>query len=239
MINIEEYKTKIPPNKLDRIFVLGGGEELEYYEYGHIETDYLKKRDKELARVIDKVGLIRREVIPDIFKALVFSVLSQQVSSKAADTVFFRIKELLGEITPNSVGNAGEERLRACGLSGRKVSYIKGIASAALSGELNPGELSGMTDQEVIKRLCLLPGIGVWTAEMLLIFSMRRPDVVSYGDFGIRRGMIKVYRLEELTREQFMYYKKRYSPYGTVASLYLWEAARPDFERSNYAVHNR
>jgi len=77
----------------------------------------------------------------------------------------------------------------------------------------------------VIKRLVSLPGVGVWTAEMMLIFSLQRPDVVSWGDYGIRKGMMKLYGLDELTREQFDKYRKRYSPYGSVASLYLWEIA--------------
>jgi len=88
--------------------------------------------------------------------------------------------------------------------------------------------LREMPDETVIERLCALKGIGVWTAEMLLIFSLGRPDVLSWGDLAIRRGMTRLYGLKELTREKFEMYRKRYSPYGTVASLYIWAVSHEE-----------
>ncbi|MCU0564846.1 MAG: DNA-3-methyladenine glycosylase 2 family protein, partial [Desulfobacterales bacterium] len=96
------------------------------------------------------------------------------------------------------------------------------IGEAAVSGELDLVGLRAMPDARVIERLSSLPGIGVWTAEMLLIFSLCRPDVVSWGDLAIRRGMMNLYGLKDLSREQFDRFRKRYSPCGSVASLYLW-----------------
>jgi len=87
-------------------------------------------------------------------------------------------------------------------------------------------QLAHLSDEEVIKQLSLLNGVGIWTAEMLLIFSLQRPDVVSYGDLGIRKGMMKLYGLESLTKKQFESYREHYSPYGSVASLYLWELSK-------------
>jgi 3-methyladenine DNA glycosylase/8-oxoguanine DNA glycosylase len=107
-------------------------------------------------------------------------------------------------------------------MSVRKAEYIKGIAEAAISGEVDFGTLHTLTDEEIIKKLSSLRGVGVWTAEMLLIFSLCRPDVVSYKDLAICRGMMNLYGLKELPIEKFERYKKRYSPYGSVASLYLW-----------------
>ena len=101
-------------------------------------------------------------------------------------------------------------------LPDRNAGYITMAADVVLSGGLDLEGLCRLSDEEVVKTLTALPGIGRWTAEMLLIFSMRRPDVVSYSDLGIRRGMKRVYGLKELTREQFMHYRNRYSPYGTV-----------------------
>jgi len=118
------------------------------------------------------------------------------------------------------------DSIRGCGIPDRKAGYIKMAADLVLSGGLDLEGLCRLSDEEVVKTLTALPGIGRWTAEMLLIFSMRRPDVVSYSDLGIRRGMKRVYGLKELTREQFMHYRNRYSPYGTVASFYLWAASR-------------
>ena len=105
----------------------------------------------------------------------------------------------------------------------RKAGYIKGIADAAITGELDFETLYTFTDMEIIKKLSALNGVGVWTAEMLLIFSLCRPDVVSYGDLAIRRGMMNLYSLKSLPKEKFDRYLKRYSPYGSVASFYLWK----------------
>jgi DNA-3-methyladenine glycosylase II len=94
-----------------------------------------------------------------------------------------------------------------------------------LSGEIDFNSLNNMSDSDIINKLTRLRGVGVWTVEMLLIFSLCRPDVVSYNDFGIRKGIMKLYQLNELNRNQFDIFRKRYSPYGTTASLYLWEIA--------------
>ncbi|HHV50772.1 MAG TPA: DNA-3-methyladenine glycosylase 2 family protein [Clostridiales bacterium] len=202
----------------------------KYFSYGEKEINYLKSRDSRLAEVIERYGYIRRELIPDLFTALIFSIIGQQISPKAADTIMAKLTSLLGEVTPALVAGADTERLRSCGISERKAGYIKQVAGAVFEGKINLGSLKGLSDEEVVQELVKLPGIGRWTAEMLLIFSMGRMDVVSFGDLGIRRGMMKVYDLNGLTREQFEFYRKRYSPYGTVASLYLWEAAK-DCER--------
>lgn len=195
---------------------------MEVFKYGQKELNYLKKKDKKLALVIDNIGIIEREVITDLFPALVSSIVSQQISSKAAETVWRRLKDELEDITPESIVAAEVEAIQKCGLSMRKASYIKGIGEAVSKGELNLLKLHEMDDNEVIVKLSSLKGIGVWTAEMLLIFSMERPDVVSWGDLAIRRGMMNLYGLKTLSKEQFGKYRKRYSPYGSVASLYLW-----------------
>ncbi|HBR01215.1 MAG TPA: DNA-3-methyladenine glycosylase 2 family protein [Ruminiclostridium sp.] len=195
---------------------------MEIFKYGPKELDYLKKKDKKLAAAIDRIGMIERRVIPDLFTALVHSIVSQQISSKAAETVWNRMRERLGAITPETIGNAAAEDIQKFGLSMRKANYIKGISEAAIRGRLKLTELKELSDSKIIEHLSSLNGIGVWTAEMLLVFSMERPDVVSWGDLAIRRGMMRLYGLETLSKEQFERYRKRYSPYGSVASLYLW-----------------
>ena len=196
------------------------------FQYGQKEIDYLKKRDKVLGRAIDEIGIIRRPVIPDLFTALIWNIVGQQISSKAANTVWNRMLDRYSPITPETIMAITAEEIQKCGMSNRKANYIKGIAEAVVQGKLNLLELKHLPDDEVIKRLSSLPGIGVWTAEMLMIFSMQRPDVVSWGDLAIRRGMMTLYGLKDLTREQFHEYRKRYSPYGSVASLYLWVISR-------------
>lgn len=192
------------------------------FEYGQTEIGYLKRRDRKLGAAIDRIGMIRREVTPDLFTALVKSIVAQQISSKAADTVWARLCNQIPRINPESIASTRIENIQKSGLSMRKAQYIKGLGDVALSGELNLAELCELPDSEIIKKLSSLHGLGVWTAEMLLIFSLCRPDVLSWGDLAIRRGMINLYGLRSLSKEQFDRYRRRYSPHGSVASLYLW-----------------
>jgi DNA-3-methyladenine glycosylase II len=197
------------------------------FQYGNTEVDYLKRKDKKLAIAIEQIGKIKREITPDPFIALISSVVSQQISKKAAETVWDRLNTLLGTINPESIVQTNLAEIRGCGMSEKKAGYIKGIAEAAQSGRVDFKMLNTLPDEEIIKKLSSLYGVGVWTAEMLLIFSLNRLDVLSYNDLAIRRGMMNLYGLKELTKEKFERYRKRYSPYGSVASLYLWELSQP------------
>lgn len=198
---------------------------MPFFQYGTDETEYLKKRDPVLGRAIDRIGPVYREVIPDLFEALVNAVVGQQVSTRAQATIWARMKEAYPFFTPELICGMPDEALRRFGISLRKVSYIKGAAEKILSGELDLAVLEQKTDLEVCRELSSLNGIGVWTAEMLLLFSMQRPDVLSYRDLAIRRGLRMLYRHREITPKLFEKYRKRYSPYGSVASLYLWAVA--------------
>jgi 3-methyladenine DNA glycosylase/8-oxoguanine DNA glycosylase len=204
---------------------------MHIYEYGEKEIAYLKTKDQTLAEAIDRIGKIERHVIRDPFVALISSIVAQQVSIKAAETVYARLTKLAVEITPESIGSLSIEEIQKCGMTFRKAGYIKGIAEAALSGEVDFHALHQLPDEEVVKRLSALSGIGIWTVEMLLIHSLCRPDVVSYGDLAIRRGMMNLYGLETLSKAEFDTYRKRYAPHGTVASLYLWALSVEEPER--------
>jgi len=196
---------------------------MHIFRYGSTAIDHLGKRDKKLGKAIEEIGMIERGVTPDLFTALVASVASQQVSAKAAETVWNRMEDRFGTITPEAIAAIPAEEIQQCGMSMRKAGYIKGIGDAVAAGNLDLEELHELPDEDVIARLSALDGVGVWTAEMLLIFSMERPDVVSWGDLAIRRGMMRLYGKEAINRAAFERYRKRYSPYGSVASLYLWE----------------
>lgn len=200
---------------------------MQFFKYGKTEIEYLKKKDRKLACVIDRIGIIERKVTPDLFTALISSIVGQQISRKAAATVWNRLCELLGEeITPEAIAGVSDECIKECGMSHRKASYIRGCADAVLNGSLDISELESLPDAEVIKKLTTLHGVGIWTAEMLMMFSMQRQDIVSWDDLALKRGICRLYNHKNLTKEQFMRYKKRYSPYGSVASLYLWEISR-------------
>ena len=159
----------------------------------------------------------------DLFYALVESIVSQQLAVKAAEAIFRRLENLLGEeITAERLLAASFEDLRECGLSGRKIEYLRGLAEAKISGSVDFDSLGERSDAEIIAELVKLKGVGVWTVEMLLIFALGRPDILSFNDLGIRRGIMMLNGLESLTKTQFEEYRRRYSPYGTLASLCLW-----------------
>lgn len=196
---------------------------MQIFKYDATEMNYLKSRDALLGVAMDRIGKVERRVIPDLFTALIHAIVGQQISTKAAATVWGRILKCYGAVTPQIIAGAPVEEIQQCGLSTRKAGYIKNAGEKIVSGELNLEELYALPDNKVIERLSALRGIGTWTAEMLLFNSMERPDVVSWGDIAIRRGMMKLYGLPELTKKQFDEYRKIYSPYGSVASIYLWE----------------
>ena len=197
----------------------------QYFAYGAEETDYLARKDKRLASVIERVGPIRREVRPDLFDALMHAIVGQQIATKAQQTVWGRLVQALGQVTPATVDAADADSLQRLGLSYRKVGYMKGAARRVLQGELDVEALRHMNDASVSAALCQLDGVGVWTAEMLMLFSLQRPDVLSFGDLAIIRGLRMIYRHKVVSRERFETYRRRFSPYGSVASLYLWAVA--------------
>ncbi len=196
-----------------------------HFVYGERELDHLRKRDKRLARVIDRVGPVRREVDPDLFSAVVHHIVGQQISTKALATVWGRFRGSLGTVNAVTVLGAGEEGLRALGLSGRKASYILDFAERVDEGSFDLDAVRAMDDADAVAALSSLKGVGVWTAEMILLFCLQRPDVFSYGDLAIHRGLRMVYRHREVGPERFERYRRRFSPYGSVASLYLWAVA--------------
>lgn len=194
------------------------------FEYGEKETDYLKKADQVLGEVIDRMGKIERIIIPDLFPALIYAVIGQQISLKAAGTIWARMQERF-KILPEVIAAVPTEEIQKCGMQSTKAGYIKGIAQKIADREFDLQELYALSDQDAIKKLSTLNGIGRWTAEMLLLNSMERRDIISYGDIAIRRGIMKLYSLPELSKEDFITYKNRYSPYGSIASIYLWRVS--------------
>ena len=201
-----------------------------YFEYGEKEVEYLKSRDAKLAAAIEAVGHVNREMMDegDLFAAIVHHIIGQQISSAAQATVWARLQESLGEVTPATVSSATPEDLQACGTTFKKVGYIKNFAEQVESGAFDLDAVACMSDADAIAALSSLPGIGAWTAEMLLLFCLGRPDILSYGDLAIHRGMRMVYHHRKVTRQLFEKYRRRYSPYGSVASLYLWAISHMD-----------
>ena len=193
----------------------------------------LAAADERLRRLIERIdhAVIAerlRSRTSDRFEALCRIVAGQQVSTAAARTVWGRVRESFGGPPQPAqlTGPGAVARLRAAGLSGRKASYMVGIAAAIEAGELRPAELDRATDEEVIGTLVALKGLGRWSAEMFLIFDLGRPDVFSGGDLGLRRGIQIAYGLEKPpTPERAVEIAERWRPNRSLASLYLWAAA--------------
>lgn len=197
---------------------------MQYVECTDEAMAYLCGRDDRLKAVIGRLGRIQRTRTEGLFEALIGSFVSQQISIKAADAIWNRLKAA-SDIDPVKLAAMEEAQLRALGLSGRKALYVKAAANAVVEGTLDLNALQAMSDGEVKQRLCALYGVGEWTAEMLMIFSLGRPDVLSERDLGIVRGIKRVYDMENITPEFISGLKKNVSPFGTVASLYLWAVA--------------
>ena len=196
-----------------------------FFQYGEKETEYLKQKDKKLAAVIDRIGKIERAVDTDLFSAVVHHIVGQQISTKAQATIWQRMNDVLGVVNAENILSADVEGLQALGMTFRKAEYISDFARKVKSGEFDLDAIWKKSDDEVIAELSALKGIGVWTAEMILLFCMQRPDVFSFGDLAILRGMRMVYHHRKIDRKLFEKYRRRLSPYCSVASLYFWAVA--------------
>ena len=193
-----------------------------YFAYGQTETDYLKAKDSRLAAVIDRLGHINRTVDTDLFSSVVHHIIGQQISTKAQTTIWQRMQDALGTVTADSIAAAGVPLLQSLGMTFRKAEYITDFAEKVHTGAFDLEGIWQKSDEEAIRELSSLNGIGVWTAEMILLFCMQRQDVLSCDDLAIQRGLRMVYHHRKIDRGLFEKYRRRFSPYGSVASLYIW-----------------
>lgn len=196
-----------------------------FFRYGEKEVTYLKQKDKRLAEVIDKVGKIERKVDTDLFSSVVHHIIGQQISTKAQATIWQRMQDNLGIVNADTILAAGIDKLQSFGMTFKKAEYITDFSIKVQSGAFDLEGIWDKSDNEVIEELSALKGIGVWTAEMILLFCMQRPNVFSYGDLTILRGMRMVYHHRKIDRKLFEKYRRRLSPYCSVASLYFWAVA--------------
>lgn len=196
-----------------------------YFSYGQTEIDYLTSRDARLGWAIEHIGPVQREVQDDLFTAVLHCIVGQQISTAAHITIWNRFLDTFGTIDPPMICALDSETLQSLGISFRKADYILDFAHKVCSGELDLDALITLDDQAFIEQLITLRGIGTWTAEMLLTFCLQRPDVLSYGDLAIQRGLRMLYRHRAINPARFAKYHRRYSPYSTTASLYLWAIA--------------
>lgn len=196
-----------------------------YFAYGETEISYLRKKDKRLCEVIDRIGHIDRAVDSELFSSVVHHIVGQQISTRAQATVWQRMQDILGEVNADTILAAGVPKLQSMGMTFRKAEYITDFSEKVRTGAFDLYAVEHMSDADAIRELSALQGIGVWTAEMILLFCLQRPDVFSYDDLAIQRGLRMVYHHRKIDRRLFEKYRRRFHPYCSVASLYLWAVA--------------
>jgi DNA-3-methyladenine glycosylase II len=186
---------------------------------------HLRSCDPVLSTIISHVGPYRMVYRPPEFSTVVRSIVYQQVTGKAAATIIARLEAAAGGLKPRAIAGMTDEALRACGLSAQKRSYIQDLAEKTLTRKLRFRGLADLPDEEVIQRLTAVKGVGVWTAQMFLMFALRRQDVLPTGDLGIQVAMQKAYGLSEKPKPpEMMRLATPWRPYATAACWYLWRS---------------
>ena len=188
--------------------------------------NHLRQSDPVLSAIIEHVGAFRMNYDEPAFHSLAEAIVYQQLHGKAAATIFGRLAALTGNpLTPEGILKLSEEQMRAVGLSKQKLSYLRDLAAKTHSGELDFTRLPELSDEEVIKQLTQVKGIGVWTAHMFLMFALRRPNVLPTGDLGVQMAIRQHYKKRKLPKPaQMEKIAKCWEPYRSVACWYLWKS---------------
>ncbi len=184
------------------------------------------KRDHRLAKIIDKIGKHNIPITKNPYESLVEAIITQQLSGKAADSISKKFRAIYGRFPkPADVLKTSDAKLRKVGLSYMKISYIKDLSFRIESKQLRLASMKKLSDEQVIAELTLIKGIGRWTAEMFLIFSLGRQDVLPVGDLGLKKGIQRLYSMKELPeKEQMEKIAEKWRPYRSVATWYLWRS---------------
>lgn len=187
---------------------------------------YLSKNDPVLGKVIDKVGPLDIRKSTDYFISLIESIVSQQLSVKVADIIFARFENLFPEkkITPEKVLEIDADVMRQVGMSYGKITYVKSLAQHVIDSPLLFEKFDELSEEEIVTELVQVKGIGKWTAEMFLMFTMGKPDIFSYGDLGLKNAIKKLYKLDELSEEKALAIAENWKPYRSYACRYLWRS---------------
>jgi DNA-3-methyladenine glycosylase II len=189
--------------------------------------NHLKKADPVMAAIIQKAGAYRMEYREPVFQTLVRSIVYQQLSGKAAQTIFNRLAEAVkaDPMTPEAILKLQPQKMRTLGLSRQKMVYIRDLARLTKNGDIQFERLTEMDDAAILESLTRVKGVGVWTVHMFLMFALQRPNVLPVGDLGVRAAMKKAYSLPELPKpEEMEQIAAAWHPYRSVASWYLWRS---------------
>jgi DNA-3-methyladenine glycosylase II len=189
-------------------------------------NNYIIDIDPLFKKLIDNCGPVEIELSEDYFASLASSIIGQQLSNKVSDVIWARVEVLMeGDLSPEKIVAVEVEQLRKTGVSYSKIGYLKNLSEAVINNKLSLNDFKSMENEEIINKLIAVKGIGNWTAEMFLIFSLGREDVFSLGDGGLQRSIKWLYKFDETpSKSQLMNISEKWKPYRTYASLYLWEA---------------
>lgn len=187
---------------------------------------HLKRADPVLAGLIDRIGPCRIEYGPPEFHSLAEAIVYQQLNGKAALRIFERLTALAGQpLSPSGILELSDDQMRSVGLSKQKSSYLRDMAERTRQGRLDFSKLADLSDEEVVAHLTQVKGVGVWTAQMFLMFTLRRPNVLPTGDFGVQSAIKKHYRKRRLpTPAEIKKIARPWEPYCTIACWYLWKS---------------
>lgn len=190
---------------------------------------HLQQVDPVLRAIVDRVGLFRIRYAEPDFETVARSIVFQQLSGRSARAIFGRVKELVsgnGRMTPQGVLVRTDADLRGAGLSRRKAEYLRDLAEKTEAGDIGFARFAALSDEDVIRQLTVVRGVGVWTAQMFLMFALRRPDVLPAGDLGIRSAIRRAYRLRTLPKPaKIEQLARKWHPYCSAASWYLWRSS--------------
>jgi len=207
------------------------------YNLNNEKVKYLINSDNKLGKLIKFIGTSKLILEPDGFKCLVKYIIGQQISDKARETIWKKFCIVCGDVNPKLILSMDDNKLKQVGLSERKVEYIKTLAHAIVNQEINFNSFSNLTNEDIIKKLTSLKGIGRWTAEMYLIFSLGREDVLSKGDGTVKRTIQWLYNLEKLpTSDDLDFYFRSWNKYATIVSAYFWKSIEMGLQQTSFDV---
>jgi DNA-3-methyladenine glycosylase II len=183
-------------------------------------------RDPVMKKIIKKAGRIDLSHSNDPFESLVYSIIGQQLSNKAASTIYNRFLKLVKKHppTPSSILKCKDDDFRKCGISYSKIAYLKNLSWAVKSKSLDLKKLQKMPDEQVLKELTTIKGIGNWTVEMFLIFTLKRFDTFSVGDMGLKNAMARHYKIDKKDIQKQRKLAETWAPYRSIAARYLWRS---------------
>lgn len=194
-------------------------------------TNHLKSSDPVLAAIIERAGPCNIKYLEPDFSTLVKSIANQQISGKAARSILNRLSDACGgEFTPERILKLSPQKMRKCGFSAQKTAYIRDLARLTKAGKVDYQAMHAMSDEEVIAALTQVKGIGVWTAQMFLMFALKRENVLPVGDLGVRAAIKKAYKTRGTRKDpypkarQIQKLAAKWQPYCSIATWYLWRS---------------